>query len=190
MNAGKSSVPSKLVFYGLTGSGKSTARDLAVEYFSARGKKVALLKLAQPLYELQSHFYSLAGREIDPYAQDQILLEEIASQLRRIAPSSLADHFMRRLETVSTDIVINDDLRDVTVDYPRLRGAGFRFIRIWCDEAMRLDRLARRNDISVRSHSSTTDRIDEIVFDWKVDNSVDSKPSLESAIAQVCRHFC
>lgn len=161
----------RIVVYGLTGSGKSTSAGIVRDYFTACGDRVAVLKLAQPLYELQQQFYRIASRPIAFYEQDQQLLELIATQLRRILPRSLVDDFLRRLEATEADVIINDDLRDTQVDYPVLRQHGFRFIRISCHEALRRDRLAQRMDISTVIQSHTTSQLDAITPDAVVENS-------------------
>jgi hypothetical protein len=161
----------KLVFYGHSGSGKSSSAGIARAFFEAKNRKVAVLKLAQPLYELQTQFYQAAGQDIDFYSQDQLLLENIATQLRRISPTSIVDHFLRRLHTIDADVVINDDLRDIQVDYPILKQHGFVFIRIFCKEPVRVARLNLRNDRSVIVHSATTTNIEAIEPHLVIDNS-------------------
>ncbi|MCL6451614.1 MAG: ATP-binding protein [Acetobacteraceae bacterium] len=175
----------KLVLFGHTGSGKSTSARLAQEFFRSRGLSVAVLKLAEPLYELQGRFYELAGRPIDHYAQDQVLLEMIAAQLRRISPTSLVDHFLARLERTQADVVINDDLRDFETDYRALKAHGFRFIRVRCCEEVRLRRLGMRRDLTVEAHSATTAQIDLIEPDFVVDNSTDDVEELRRTLSGV-----
>lgn len=170
------------VLYGHTGSGKSTTSNLVREYFQSGGYRVQILKLAQPLYDLQSRFYETADVLMGPYDQDQVLLEEIASQLRRISPTSIVDDFLRRLEKLEADIVINDDLRDAHVDYPMLKQWGFRFVRITCSESVRLERLSRRQDVSTVIHSNTTAEIDLIEPDVVIDNSIDDLEKLKGKV--------
>jgi cytidine deaminase len=175
----------KLVIYGLTGSGKSSSAGIVRSYFTSRGRTVAVLKLAQPLYELQQQFYQAAGQTIGMYEQDQVLLEIIATQLRRISPTSLAEHFLARLALVDADVVLNDDLRDAQIDYPMLKQQGFRFIRIACPETVRLQRLQQRKDISVVTHSATTIALDQIEPDVVVDNASSNMADLQAKIHAV-----
>lgn len=178
----------KLVVYGLTGSGKSTSSGLIRDHFESKGYQVANLKLAQPLYELQQQFYRAAGKQISLYDQDQILLECIATQLRRVSPTSLVDSFLRRLEITKADIVINDDLRDVDVDYPMLKQHGFSFIRITCREEIRLERLKQRSDLSIVTNSTTTTKLDMIQPHAIIDNSgslVDLKQNICTALKRL-----
>lgn len=175
----------KLVFYGLSGSGKSTSAHVALDYYQTLGLQVEMAKLAQPLYELQQKFYRVAGKQIGFYEQDQVLLEAIATQLRRISPTSLVDDLMRRLSSLKADVVINDDLRDPHVDYPFLKEQGFKFIRIWCNEEVRLQRLRQRRHLSVVMQSASTAEIDRIVPDVVIDNSAGSLDELRSRIYDV-----
>lgn len=161
----------KIVLYGYTGSGKSTSAGILKKILEDQGKKVTVLKLAQPLYELQSHFYRVAGKPIEFYQQDQELLEKIAFSLRKISPVSIVEDFLKRLKTIKTDVVLNDDLRDTKDDYPILKENGFKFIRVVCDEAIRLQRLGLRNDISICANSSTTNNIDMITPDALIDTT-------------------
>jgi dephospho-CoA kinase len=175
----------RLALYGHSGSGKSTAADLTERFFRSRGLTVTRLKLAQPLYELQTQFYRVAGVGIGFFDQDQRLLETIATELRRISPTSLVDDFERRLAAVDADVCLNDDVRDVEVDYPRLRELGFRFVRIWCDEGTRRERLGGRGDLSVVLASATTAAIDRIRADVVVDNSDTDLDGLRAVLEDV-----
>ncbi len=163
----------KVVLFGHSGSGKSTTAALLRGSFEERGQSVAVLKLAKPLYDLQKEFYRLVGKELDPDEQDQILLESIASHLRRISPTSLVDDFSRRLALTTADVVINDDLRDPYVDYPALKQLGFRFVRVQSIEGLRRARLAQRSDLTVVFHSQSSAQIDLIQPDFKLDNNGD-----------------
>ncbi len=143
------------------------------QHFEQQGRSVAVIKLAKPLYDLQQVFYRLAGKDIGPNDQDQLLLEAIASHLRRISPSSLVDDFSRRLTLVTADVVINDDLRDPHVDYPALQRLGFRFVRVRSDEQLRRARLAQRADLTVVVESQSSAQIDLIRPDFLIDNNGD-----------------
>jgi hypothetical protein len=155
------------------------------EILRDRGLTLAIVKLAQPLYELQQAFYAAAGRPISADAQDQALLELIARELRRISPTSLVDDFRRRVVGCDADVLLNDDLRDPFVDWPALRDDGFRFVRLVCDDRVRAERAARRGDISTVLHSQTTADIDLIQPDYVIDNSTDDPDHLRAALVSV-----
>lgn len=172
----------RICLFGLTGSGKSTLARLCVNAITKADRSGAVLKLAEPLYRLQREFYAVAARPIDPYRQDQLLLESIATHLRRISPTSLADDFRRRLALLDVDVVINEDLRDPYIDYPALRELGFTFIRVQVDEEVRRKRLANRLDLSTVTDSATTRGLDLITPDLVLDNSGDDLGQLTSTI--------
>jgi dephospho-CoA kinase len=159
----------RLSVIGLAGSGKSTCASLIEDFVAARGLTSTRLKLAKPLYDLQAKVYETAGAPLRAGAQDQVLMEALASALRRIRAKSLVDDFLVRLADADVDVVVNDDLRDPHVDAVALRARGFRVIRVTADPAVRADRLAVRADLT-RSDRST-DQLDLIRPDAVIDNS-------------------
>lgn len=158
----------RVAVVGPSGSGKSTFTRLAVEYFGARDLRVATLKLAAPLYRLQALVYSEARVELKPGRQDQILLESLATNLRRVNPTALVDAFDEELKALEADCIINDDLRDPDIDAPHLIGAGFRIVRIETAPHLRLSRRQTRGDLS--SSDQSTERIDEIPHEYRLQN--------------------
>jgi hypothetical protein len=157
-------------------------------YFEEQGASVTILKLAKPLYHLQQEFYRIAGISIQEHDQDQVLLEMIASQLRRISSTSLIDDFSRRLAETSSDVIINDDLRDPHIDYPALKNMAFKFMRIHCPEPIRQKRLYRRGDLSMVVHSTTSAGIDLISPDWIIENVgdfADLRAKVIAAVSQI-----
>lgn len=159
----------RLAVIGLSGSGKTTCVRLIRDYAAERNLTVARIALAAPLYELQERVYAAARTDLAAGAQDQLLLESLAAHLRRINPRSLVQDFQVRAAMVQARILVNDDLRDPHTDAHALRGAGFRVIRIMCDESVRQDRLKERKDLS-RSDRSTSE-LDLIQVDAVIENS-------------------
>jgi molybdopterin-guanine dinucleotide biosynthesis protein len=159
----------RLSVIGHAGSGKSTFASFVEEAVDRRGLTRARVKLAKPLYDLQAAVYQTAGVSLSANAQDQVLMESLATALRRIRPESLVDDFLRRLASCAADVVINDDLRDPHIDAVVLRRAGFRIVRVTADDRVRVARLAARGDLS-RSDRSTSE-LDLIKPDAIVDNS-------------------
>lgn len=164
-----------------SGSGKSTATALVRDAFERRGLKVAVLKLAAPLYDLQAAVYGACGRHVDSGQQDQQLLELIATQMRRIAPRALVDDFGRRLAALSCDVVLNDDLRDDVVDWPWMKEHGFSAVRVEVAEALRRGRLQSRADLTVVEHSPLDAQVARIHADYVLHNN----GTLEELSAQV-----
>lgn len=161
----------KIAVYGLSGTGKSSVAKLIQKYYSEKNMVTEVLKLAYPLYEIQKVFYDTAGKEIDFFDQDQYLLENIATSLRRISATSLVDNFMERLRKSTAQVVINDDIRDYKTDYPVLKREGFKFIKVFCDEGERARRLLKRNDLSVNYKSATTSDLDKLEPDFELDTN-------------------
>lgn len=175
----------KIVFYGKSGSGKSTTCSNAIKYYQDKGKKVQVIKLAYPLYVLQKEFYDIAEVNIRFYDQNQALLESIASHLREINPNSIISNFSKRLSKSEADIIINDDLRDTKIDYPTMKEAGFIFIKICCNEELREKRLRERNDLNTIFDSRTTNFIDEIEADYVIDTSNEDKAIIRKELYKI-----
>ena len=172
----------KIVFYGKSGSGKSTTCKNAISYYEDKKQNVEVIKLAYPLYYIQNEFYKAAGIEINFYDQNQHLLEVIATNIRELNPQGLISNFNSRLSQSTADVVINDDLRDTKVDYPEMKKNGFIFVKIQCDEDLRIDRLKARNDLNTVVHSKTTDSIDEIIPDFVIDTSSEDMSVAKDAL--------
>lgn len=171
-----------IAFYGKSGVGKSTITRLATEFFEKKGLSVKNVKLAYPLYQLQNQFYEIAGVHCNFFDQNQSLLEDIARHLRMINPEVLINDFNKRYNNTIADIVINDDIRDTTVDYPHFCMMNFHFIKIVCDENKRLARLSNRKDLNTIFNSKTTDCIDDIKADFIIDTSYESEEVLKSKL--------
>jgi hypothetical protein len=130
-----------------SGSGKSSTAAFMLERAAAHGLTARTVKLAQPLYELQKRYYDVAGIDIAEDAQNQVLMQAIATQLRSLRPDALARDFLRRLHAEPADVVINDDLRDMETDLPVLRREGFVTVRISADPDIIERRLNARCDL-------------------------------------------
>jgi hypothetical protein len=141
--------PLRLALVGLTGTGKSTLVAALRTRLASQGERVAVLKLAAPLYRLQGAVYAEAGVSLSDGRQDQELLADLAAHLRRIRPPALVEAFLTELAEHSEDaVVLNDDLRDPG-DADRLRQAGFRLVRLTCPEPVRRERLEQRGDTTI-----------------------------------------
>jgi dephospho-CoA kinase len=171
---------------GHSGCGKSTFARLLRQTLEHRGATVEIIRLAEPLYRLQQQVYQAAATPIAPYDQDQKLLEALASHMRRIEPASLVNDFVTRLAATRATVVLNDDLRDPWVDYPTLREAGFKVIRVVACEQARLQRLAARADRSAVLRSDTTRELEMIPTDQTIVND-GSLAELALAVEKVVR---
>lgn len=179
----------RLAIIGPAGSGKSsTARELRTD-LQRLGTSVRVLKLASPLYHLQRQFYEVAGRPLSADAQNQLLMEAIATHLRAISPTALVDSFTRQLASVAEDVILNDDLRDDKVDWPILRGLGFRIIRVVCSQSVRARRLAGRGDPNFNFHSPLDEQIARIPADYVLTNDRDGLEHLQEQVAALAEHL-
>src|SRR5207253_4794770 len=123
-----------------------------------------------------------AGVDLPAGAQDQLLMEALASALRRIRAESLADDFITRLARTEADVVINDDLRDPHVDAVALREQGFYVVRVHAPAPVRQARLAARGDVTVSDRS--TEGLDQIQADAVIENCSDLA-SFRSAVRRL-----
>lgn len=169
-----------------SGSGKSTTAQLIRNWLLARRHSVEVVKLAEPLYRIQAMFYAEAGIALTPETQDQKLLESVATHLRTIHARALADGFLRRLAASRADVVINDDLRDDRIDWPALREAGFRVVKVAARAEVRAQRLAERNDLSVVKDSPLDLQMARIEADYVLTNN-GSLGALEAQVDGLCR---
>jgi hypothetical protein len=147
-----------------------------LERCAALGLRARIVKLAEPLYALQLQFYRVAGIDIDRFAQNQKLLEDIATHLRAIRPDVLVRDFFRRLEADDADVVINDDLRDMNTDLPALRRAGFVTVRISATREVAARRLGLRRDLQTQRDSRLDAAVLGIMPDHVLVNDGDDLP--------------
>ena len=96
---------------------------------------------------------------------------------------------MRRLKGAREDVVLNDDLRDCDVDWPRLRELDFRIVCVVTQETTRLRRLHSRNDVSILDHSELDLQIAKITPDFIVANVVDDIQRLQTQLNMLARHM-
>lgn len=176
----------RIVLFGRSGSGKSTCASIIREISAAEGLTYERIGLAEPLYWLQRQVYDVAGVPIAEHDQDQLLLEALASQLRRINEQVLVNHLRRRLATVNADVVINDDLRDPYVDAPALREAKFTFIRVACSPELRSARLAARMNLTVDDAEPSAAHLDLIEPDLTIRND-GTMTDLRTTITEMLR---
>jgi dephospho-CoA kinase len=163
----------KLAFYGESGCGKSTVTKICEDYFDRAKKKTAIVKLAEPLYDIQEYIYEKCGISIEHYQQNQVLLEDAAKWMRMVRADSLVNSFAYRLSMEKADIIINDDIRNYDIDYKYLKLIGFFFIRLVCDDSVRIKRLDNRSDLKSIFHSQTTKDYGRFENDYEIKTDVD-----------------
>jgi dephospho-CoA kinase len=156
---------------GETGSGKSTTAAVLAESLAAAGHRSQVIALAALLHDLQNRLYQEIAEPKPSGQQDQQLMLDLATHIRRIRPTALVERFEQSLAAVPAGtVVINADLRDHLVDAPRLRELGFYFIRVRCDRSVRQQRLRARNDLSIVDDEQVF-QLDDIECDAVFDNN-------------------
>jgi hypothetical protein len=115
----------KICFLAPSTFGKSTAVDIFKKNFN---EKIKNIKIAEPLYYLQSVFYDFIGKDIEG-KQDGELLQFYGVKIRQEKPEFLLNYFKQKIdENSDAKIILNDDCRPY--DYDFLKLLGFIFIRI------------------------------------------------------------
>jgi len=114
----------KICFLAPSGYGKSTAVRLLGEI-----TKIKNIKIAEPLYEMQSKFYESIGVDIG-LKQDGELLQFLGKKIRKENKYFLLDEFKKRLREIEKEdvVITNDDCRPA--DYAFLKDLGFTFVKI------------------------------------------------------------
>jgi cytidine deaminase len=123
---------------------------LLAEEAALLGRPVHRLRLAAPLYQLQSLIYTVAGRPLpDVTVQDGLLLNDLATHLRRINPDALTTGFAARVEQATAEpgaVLLCDDLRAADAD--AVVALGFSLVHVTAPRELRLARKAGRGDLS------------------------------------------
>lgn len=176
----------RLALVAPSGAGKSTTARLLQQYFETADISVEVVKLAEPLYELQRAFYQQSCLAISEGAQNQQLLECIAQQLRALDSRSMVMNFAKRLACCEADVVINDDLRDDATDWPYLHDQGFQVIKIFTDASLRQSRLGKRGDVNVVADSVLDLQMRRIAADYALPNN-HSLQRLEAHVAVIAK---
>lgn len=165
----------RLALVGSSGSGKSTTASLIKNGLEKKGLSVKIEKLATPIYNLQNAYFNEMGVSVPPQSQHQKLMEKIASNLRMMDSNSIVSHLFLRVAESKSDVILTDDLRDKSVDWPALVSKGYHIIRVKCSEDLRLQRLENRKDLQTQKRSHLDLGINAIKEDFTIDNSGDIK---------------
>ncbi|MBQ7885216.1 MAG: hypothetical protein IJ318_03900 [Clostridia bacterium] len=114
----------KICFIAPSGYGKTTAINLLAKDYNIKN-----IKIAEPLYDLQSRFYDYINAKLIG-EQDGELLQFFGAKIRKINSNFLLDKFIEQVKKLSKQfcIITNDDCR--TPDYLTLKDIGFTFVGI------------------------------------------------------------
>lgn len=146
----------KLGLLGNSGVGKDTCvRCIQRHYPHLR---LELIRLADPLYEVQNYIYRICGKIKDAQSQDGILLNFLGKHMRQINPDVLKQHFFHILEQSEfrADLVICSDVRPQ--DVPFVRQKGFHIVQIVADPELALERRKKRGDLSLGNPTHCTEK--------------------------------
>lgn len=153
----------RLCLIGPTGSGKSTIAKFVARHYGGE-----VLKIAEPLYDLQQSFYQKIGKSIQ--GQDGELLQFLGAKVEQENPGWLSSTFMKKVVDSNSRIIVNDDCRPHS--YETLSAGGFSFVRIKTDPATRNAR-ARADHISVDERHPVERGFDDLRCDYEIDNNGD-----------------
>lgn len=145
----------RICFLAPSSYGKSTAIKLLQKHFDIKN-----IKIADPLYELQSDFYKKLGIEIED-KQDGELLQFYGKKIRKENSNYLLNEFKTKLDNTNATIISNDDCRPD--DYKFLKDNGFIFIKI-------NGYKRNRDDVTLANPKEKIEWQSEIPFDYEINN--------------------
>lgn len=146
----------QICFVAPSGYGKSTASEILIKEYGG-----CVIKIAEPLYDLQRSFYSKLGILDDK--QDGELLQFYGRKVRDIKPGYLLDIFCESVRNLKDcyNIIVNDDCRPL--DYDCLKELGFIFVRV--------NGLVRdRDDFTKANPNNSLEWQNDIPCDYELNN--------------------
>lgn len=165
----------KICFIAPSEYGKNTAiKILKTKY------KIFNIKIAEPLYKLQSYFYDFIGSKMVG-EQDGQLLQYLGQKVRKENKNFLLDEFNKKFCPIEkSDIIItNDDCRPP--DYQFFKEHGFIFIKINGFKRNRVDHT-KSNPLSSLEWQA------EMPCDYVVDN-LDSIDDYKNNLFQLMKNI-
>jgi hypothetical protein len=150
----------KLCFLAPTGFGKTTIANLVRDVC----KSAVNIKLAAPLYDLQTLIYDRIGISVRG-EQDGELLQFLGDKIQREAPNFLSREFQTKLSTLHglCPVITNDDCRPH--NYPALKSLGFLFVRVagYCRTRIDHSRIDPDHPIELG--------LDQLAVDFSIENT-------------------
>jgi cytidine deaminase len=175
--------PVRVALIGLPGAGKSTSAGILRRALTDAGCRVAVVRIAAPLYDVQAHYYGRAGQPLAGEQQDGALLNFLGSHFRASVPGFLMRDFETRCAyalLVGADVLVCDDARPT--DVPELVAQGFVVVRVSAPDEIRRCRKGERGDRTAGADDHPTERgIDSVDADVEIVNA----GSLETLSAEV-----
>ncbi|GAA3753081.1 cytidine deaminase [Spinactinospora alkalitolerans] len=151
-------------------------------------RRVAVVKIAAPLYDVQGYFYERANTDLPEGQQDGALLNFLGSHFRRTAPDFLLDDFADRCAGAilgGADAVICDDARPT--DAAGLTKQGFTVVQVSAPDPLRRLRKSKRGDRTVGNDEHPTEAgLESISVDFTLENS-GSLSGLEAQVTEIAK---
>lgn len=183
----------KLALLGGPGVGKDTFircfREL-YPHFSSR-----LIRLANPLYEVQNFIYKICSKEIEKDAQDGVLLNFLGKHMRSINPNVLLQPFAQAVKEIeaekSVDLILCSDVRPIDVQF--VKQLGFTIVHIVTDPAIAYERRKLRGDLSLSDNCHVTEGgISAHMYDVQISNNgsmEDYKKTINQTLKEIFNDF-
>ena len=176
---------------GPRGAGKSTFAALVTKELRRHRQQVTLLRIAEPLYQVQELIYKLARCSIAGSSfQDAELLTFLGRHFRKIRKTSLLDAFVRQIQESTKKasrrhVVLCSDAR--SPDLPFLRRNGFSLGFVYAPKETIDKRLIARGDANrTRSARELEVTYRQTKWDFEIDNS-GSRNALRHQAVKIAR---
>lgn len=177
----------KLALLGGPGVGKDTFVQILRKRFPQISLR--LIRLAEPLYEVQKFVYRSCSKEISDHVQDGILLNFLGQHMRSINPNVLLDRFAKAVQEIGDqrDLIICSDVRPIDAAF--VKKLGFHIVHITANPDIALERRKRRGDFSLGSNSHITEKgILSEMYDTVISNNK-SYEEYEMSVLQLLNDF-
>lgn len=164
----------RIALVGNTGVGKSTFVQILKKHFKSNFVKE--IRLAKPLYKVQSYIYKICKIQKQHGVQDGVLLNFLGEHMRYINQNVIEDHFIEQLQKVpnKAKIIVCSDVRPIDVEF--IKKQNFVLINIQADEAIALKRRVKRGDLSLANSKHSTE---QAIYGFQPDQIMVNNKSVE-----------
>lgn len=177
----------KIALTGLPGVGKSTASKLLLQTLMDRQINAEVIKLAAPLYDIQTAFYKRIETPLLEEQQDGQLLNFLGGHFRKVDPEFLGRDLAWRCSAAilsGARALICDDARPL--DLETLHKQGFTIIRIVAPDDLRKARKTARGDKFSGDDNHPTERSPEGA-NWTADITINNDGGIDVFEQQILR---
>lgn len=169
----------KIALTGLPGVGKSTASKILMNALINRQINAKVIKLAAPLYDIQTAFYKRLELALLEEQQDGQLLNFLGGHFRKVDPEFLSRDLAWRCSAAiltGARALICDDARPL--DLQALHDQGFIIIKVVAPEELRRVRKIARGDKFRGDDNHSTERSVEGA-DWNADITINNEGGID-----------